>query len=1238
MLATSNLRYPVLCLQSLRCTYPNLPRISGYQYPPGVSNTTGPIQTATYVLENHTYTKEKSPYNNIPDGFYSNNIKITINNNQTNILNVYLPRGYLNSHKPGWLTALPANETWVVMGDFNAHHPVWEPDCGQQLGGGDKLLTDIMESNLALLNDGTKTRFPDRETDRPTAIDLTLVSPRLLSSNYEWQPLVDPLGSDHKPIITKFNVTFQTQEAPPPRYILEKADWSTFQSILNTVQIETIQSPDLETFYDNIRKTILQAADLSIPKTSGKRGKTIIHNNPWWNKECEAAVKEKHQASNRFNKYPTKENFHKKRNAEKHSKKTVAKAKLQHFNEAKITTCRDLGTAWKQLKKIKMGGRNNEPRLLYNNKVTQSNLETAEALAETFASASQTERLAPTEQARRNQVPLGEKSSNNDHVVNAPLKMSELNLILKSIKKTNKATGPDPISYKIIQKLPHSFLKILLKLYSRCWMEGEVPRAWKEAEVIGIYKPGKPRRDPKSFRPISLTPHLGKIYERIIKGRLEYFLNKNTIIPHFQAGFRPHRSCMEQVVKLTSHVRKAFLKKRRVFATFFDIKGAYDTVWHGRLLQKIRKIGIEGRLYNFIHTFLQNRTLTVRVGQSVSKKHHIDMGVPQGSIVAPTLFNIMLHDIRKVTLKDKHISMYADDIATWTLAPKARSPNTPKVLRQHQEKTDNIINYLYENGFTLSTEKCEFMLFSNGGNQQETLQMLNTVKQPAKKIKFLGVVLTPTLAWGEHIKHLVGKANKALNFIKIISKEQWAKDPKTICTLIHSLIRSRLTYGMEAYYTLPSTLLDRLQSVETKALKTALGLPHYAINRLVYRDIGWLPLKNLIKLNSAKLLIRTFAAAEDTAENFVKDLQGLYTNYINLLPHKAKRYDKMEDIINFTKNLFQEAKIELGDISTHSTLTYPRWQLQEADFDVTLQEQYVKEEINLITVAAKEKIETLKDHLQVYTDGSKIENKVGCAFTIPALKITKKFKLNDRISIFSAELWAILESCIYLHNLQYVPQRVIIFTDSLSSIKALQGRNNNRKDLLAEIRLWLHQIKAKGTDISLVWIPSHVGIRGNDMADQAAKDAALGHSAMRTQINLSITEASGILRNSAFREWDMELKAYAEHSSRDGCRVKGGLFPPIHIPTLSLIWRLRTEAIRTKFNPVNCPCGETISVNHLFNLCQHLQEEMLPFLQYLQSIGITYSKQNILFLNTGDWSPLLRFAETLQLSSVGHYF
>ena len=119
----------------------------------------------------------------------------------------------------------------------------------------------------------------------------------------------------------------------------------------------------------------------------------------------------------------------------------------------------------------------------------------------------------------------------------------------------SKATGEDPISYHLIRWFPESMIEILLEFYQTCWESGTIPVAWKDALVIAIPKEGKPRHLPTSYRPIALTPHLGKVYERLIKNRLEYLLEKQGILPVCQAGFRKGRNCMEHVVRLSEHVQ-----------------------------------------------------------------------------------------------------------------------------------------------------------------------------------------------------------------------------------------------------------------------------------------------------------------------------------------------------------------------------------------------------------------------------------------------------------------------------------------------------------------------------------------------------------------------------------------------------------------------------------------------------------------------------------------------------------
>ncbi|KAL8588285.1 hypothetical protein ACOMHN_049313 [Nucella lapillus] len=228
----------------------------------------------------------------------------------------------------------------------------------------------------------------------------------------------------------------------------------------------------------------------------------------------------------------------------------------------------------------------------------------------------------------------------------------------------------------MIRRFPEPALRMLHTFFQTCWTTGNIPKDWKKATVVAIPKNGKPPQQTSSYRPIALTPHLGKVYERVLKNRLDHHLEKNEILPLCQVGFRKGRNCMEHVVRLIEDTKKWSLKgkNKKTVATFFDIKKAFDSVWHAKLLNKMGALGITGRMYNFIQTFLDSREITVKVGPSVSRSHILDMGVPQGSVIAPTLFSIMLHDILTTLQPQKKpptISLFADDLAICNMTPVA---------------------------------------------------------------------------------------------------------------------------------------------------------------------------------------------------------------------------------------------------------------------------------------------------------------------------------------------------------------------------------------------------------------------------------------------------------------------------------------------------------------------------------------------------------------------------------------
>ncbi len=227
--------------------------------------------------------------------------------------------------------------------------------------------------------------------------------------------------------------------------------------------------------------------------------------------------------------------------------------------------------------------------------------------------------------------------------LDVPFSFPELKRALKNTKASTP--GQDGISYVMLKKLSDESLSIILEFYNRVWEEGVLPKGWKEALIIPIKKPGKDPSNPLNYRPIALTSHLCKLMEKMITDRLMYNMEKNNFFSPYQSGFRRGRGTMDSIIKLESDIRKALINKETIIAVFFDVEKAYDMLWKEGLLIKLDQIGIGGRIYNWIKEFLIERNIKVKVGDYISREGSIENGTPQGSVISPLLFIIMINDV-----------------------------------------------------------------------------------------------------------------------------------------------------------------------------------------------------------------------------------------------------------------------------------------------------------------------------------------------------------------------------------------------------------------------------------------------------------------------------------------------------------------------------------------------------------------------------------------------------------------
>ena len=196
-------------------------------------------------------------------------------------------------------------------------------------------------------------------------------------------------------------------------------------------------------------------------------------------------------------------------------------------------------------------------------------------------------------------------------------------------------------------------------------MKGVVPAVWKEAIVIPVLNKGKDKKNPHSYRLISLLSCIGKLLERMVNRRLINHLESNNVLSQMQTGYRKFRNTEEHLTYLVQNIKDAFQEKKKVLAVFFDLSNAFDKVWKEGLLVQLLRTGVRCKMYMWIQHFLFARTARVKLDGILSKNVCLREGVPQGGVLSPTLFLVYINDILTTASKRVSNTPHADDLAIW---------------------------------------------------------------------------------------------------------------------------------------------------------------------------------------------------------------------------------------------------------------------------------------------------------------------------------------------------------------------------------------------------------------------------------------------------------------------------------------------------------------------------------------------------------------------------------------------
>ena len=362
---------------------------------------------------------------------------------------------------------------------------------------------------------------------------------------------------------------------------------------------------------------------------------------------------------------------------------------------------------------------------------------------------------------------------NNDEEDPELFTTEELEAAIKDLK-TGKAAGLDGITTEQIKHFGPAAKSWLLALFNHCFQTRNLPKIWRKAKVVAILKPKKDPLLPKSYRPISLLCIAYKLYEKLLLTRIAPIVEDQ--LSKDQAGFRPGRSCCDQVLNLTQYIEDGFERKQVTGTVFVDLSAAYDTVNHRQLIIKAAKMLKSRRLIEALQSILSNRRFFVEMNGRKSRWRIQRNGLPQGSVLAPLLFNMYTNDMPDIP--DIRRFIYADDLC---LATQSHS------FEEIEERLSNALQSFttYYEKFSLNanpskTQVCAFHLDNHQARRQLRITWNDTTLENTVNPVYLGVTLDRTLSFKQHAIKLKKKVAARNNIISKLATSKWGCDPITL--------------------------------------------------------------------------------------------------------------------------------------------------------------------------------------------------------------------------------------------------------------------------------------------------------------------------------------------------------------------------------------------------------------------------------------------------------------------------
>lgn len=605
-----------------------------------------------------------------------------------------------------------------------------------------------------------------------------------------------PLGASHHSTIKfLFQCYAEGRKNTKPTFVYSKGNYEEMKDILEQLDWEDIlREKNCSESWDIFHGHMMKAMKQCIPKRGrnpGKPGRAL-----WMNEEALAKVRKKSAAYKRYLETKEGKDYREYAKARNQARWASRRAKIEFEKKIAQESKTNPKSFYKYVNsklKVKTG----VAELDTDEGKASTNKEKAEVLNSFFTSVFTREdhETIPEARIREGVMPMTDFHVTEEDVLK---KLKDLN--------PNKSSGPDELHPRVLKELSDSIAKPLTLIMRRSLDEGRVPQIWKDAHVTPIFKKGKKSKS-NNYRPVSLTSVVCKIFESILRDNIMDHIEVNNILSKFQHGFVPRRSCSTQLVSCLEKWTEILDRGSSLDAIYLDFSKAFDSVPHQRLCAKLESYGIQGKVIKWIRQFLKDRRQKVVVNGEDSEWENVLSGVPQGSVLGPTLFVLFINDMPEVV--SSFINMFADDAKVFTeVSNDAEHAGL-------QQDLNELLKWAKAWQMVFNAGKCKVMHLGSKNSKYE-YQMGEVTLETTECEKDLGVWVDQDLKFTEHITQQVAKANKILGLIR---RSFSTLNKHTFNLMYKSLVRTHLEYGNVICYPQYEKDAILLENVQRRATK-----------------------------------------------------------------------------------------------------------------------------------------------------------------------------------------------------------------------------------------------------------------------------------------------------------------------------------------------------------------------------------------------------------------------------------